>query len=380
MLLDQGIVRIHPESVAVVLRGGRIADGTRLAEVGEADGEARDVAAADDVHGLVVDRGVVDGGLLQPVGAVPGTGLNLGVLLGDEGGPVVLGRALDVIRLVVDLHVLLGIQRGDPVGVRVLPAVIGVEGDLDLAGPALLGRHEDDAVGGPGAVNGAGSRVLQDVDGLDVVRGEGGDVAARDAVDDIQRRAGARRAHPSDRYLVAFARLTGILDDVHASRLALQGAEGIDRIHGGQFLAGDVDGGTGDEFLALGTVTHHDDLVQDLRVLPEDDAQALSLDGCHGDGFIADAGDFQARAPMDGQDEGAVTPGQGTVAAGPDFHDAGPDDRLSGCVQDDTAHLYDGSRLGSRLFRRGREGRRRTRRRKRCRDCNGPDEWMVSHK
>ena len=178
----------------------------------------------------------------------------------------------------------------------------------------------------------------------------------------------------------AFARLTGILDDVHAGRLALQGAEGIDRIHGGQFLTGDIDGGAGDEFLALGAVTHHDDLVQDFRIFPENDAQSFSLDGRHRDGLIADAGDFQARAPMDGQDEGAVAPGQGSVAAGPDFHDAGPDDRLSGYVQDDTAHLYDGSRLGSRLFRRGREGHRRTCRRKRCRDCNGPDEWMVSHK
>ena len=261
-LADQGEVRIHPEGLPVELRRGRIADGTGLGEVRETDGETGDVAAAEDVDGLVVDRGVVDRGLLEPVGTVPGTVLDLCVLLGDEFRPVILGGTLDVVGLVVDFHVLLGIQRRDPVGVRILPAVVGIHGHADLAGLALLGGHEDDAVRGASAVDGAGSRILEDVDGLDVVRGEGLDAAARNTVNDVQRRRGTGGTHTADGHLVAFARLTGVLDDGHAGGLALQGAEGIDRIHGGEFVAGDIDGGTGDEALALRTITDDDRLVQ----------------------------------------------------------------------------------------------------------------------
>ena len=348
VLLDEGEIRVHPEGLAVELRIGRITEGTGLGEVGETDGKAGDISAAQDVDGLVVNRSVVDRGLFQPVGTVPGTGLNLRVLLGNEGRPVILGSALGVIGQVVDFHVLLGVQRSDAVGVRVLPAIVTVEGHADLAGLTLLGGHEDDAVRGAGAVDGAGSRVLQDVDGFDIVRGKGSDVTARDAVDDIQRGRGTDGAHTADGHLVAFARLTGVLDDGHAGRLALQGAERIDRIGGGQFLAGDVDGGTGDQLLALGTVTHHDDFVEDFGVFIQDDGQALALHRRNGDGLIADAGNLQARAPVDGEYEGSVISRQRAVAVRSDLDDTGADDRLSGGVKDDATHLNDRSRLGSR--------------------------------
>ena len=278
----------------------------------------------------------MDRGLFQPVGTVPGTGLNLRVLLGNEGRPVILGSALGVIGQVVDFHVLLGVQRSDAVGVRVLPAIVTVEGYADLAGLTLLGGHEDDAVRGAGAVDGAGSRVLQDVDGFDIVRGKGSDVTARDAVDDIQRGRGTDGAHTADGHLVAFARLTGVLDDGHAGGLALQGAEGIDRVDRGEFLAGDIDGGAGDEALALRTVTDDDRLVQlggglgenhVIDVLSGHDRELIRLvtEGLH-------------------VDRGAVRHGKGVVSAGirddaacgAHLGDTGSDDGISVRVSDRT--------------------------------------------
>ena len=276
----------------------------------------------------------MDRGLLEPVGSVPGTGLDLRVLLGDEGRPVVLGCALDLVGQVVDLHVLLGVQRGDTVGVRVLPAVVSVEAHLDLAGlAALLGGHEDDAVGSPGTVDGAGGGVLQDVDGLDVVGGEGGDGAVGHTVDDVERGVGTGGTHTADRHFVALARLTGVLDDIHAGGLALQGAEGIDGVRGGEFVAAHAHRGTGHEFLALHTVTDDDGFFKHLGVVLEGDGHVVG--GSHPAGGVADAGNLQ-RCPgghVDG--EVAVEVGGDTVR-GARHQNAGADDRRAVCVDDFT--------------------------------------------
>ena len=343
VLADQGIVGIQTEGVAVVLRGGRITERTGLVEFAETDREAGNVAAAQDVEGGVADRSVVDRGLLEPVGAVPGTGLDAGVLLGDQVGPVVRGLVGGLVGQVVDLHVLLGVQRSDTVGVRVLPAVVAVEGNLDLAGLTLLGCHEDDAVGGTGTVDGAGSRILQDVDGLDIVGGESGDGAVRHAVHNVERGVGTGSTHTADGHLVAFARLTGILGDVHAGGLALQGAERVDGVRVGELVSRDADRRTGHEFFTLDTITDHDGLLKHFGVVLEDDGHVFG--GGDSAGRVADAGDFERSPGGDAETEDAVQVSRSTVGRAW-YQDACADDRLAVGINHFAA---DGTILGGSL-------------------------------
>ena len=89
---------------------------------------------------------IVDGSLLQPVGAIPSAIHNLCILLGNQLGPVVGTHTLYLVGLIVNLHILLGIQRSNTIGVRILPSHITIEGYLHLATLTLLGGYQNNTV------------------------------------------------------------------------------------------------------------------------------------------------------------------------------------------------------------------------------------------
>ena len=105
---------------------------------------------------MVHDGSVMIGSLLKPVGTVPCTALDKSVLSGNLVGEIILGGTLNLICLVDYLHVLLGVQRSNTVGVGVLEAVVSVIDNLLAAAClTLLGVYQDNAVGGTGTVDGA---------------------------------------------------------------------------------------------------------------------------------------------------------------------------------------------------------------------------------
>ena len=226
---------------------------------------------AGDVQGVVLAHRSLVVHLLDPVGAGPGTVHDRLVQLGGElRGEVHLGQAGVLAGQVVKLHVFLRVHHVGHLG-QVLGAVEAVVGDDHSAFLTLLGGDEHDTVRGAGAVDGGGSRILQDVDGLDVVRVEGVDVTAGHAVDHVQRLGIADGAQTADVHLVAAARLAGILGDRDTRALALQGGEGGGGVEFREIVTLHLDRGSGEEFLLLDTVTDDHRLVQLVQVGIQDD-------------------------------------------------------------------------------------------------------------
>ena len=105
-----------------------------------------------------------------------------------------------------------------------------------------------------------------------------------------------------------------------------------------------MDGGTGNQFLLLGTVTHHDNLIEELSVFLEHHRELGLVTHRDDLGHITDGGDFDARARLDVEREMTVRVGDGTVL-GAAFNDARAHDRSDG--------IGDGSGDPDRLRRRG---------------------------
>ena len=290
--LDDHVVGVHPERVAAVLGVHRldlvVAEDTVLAGVGETHRELVLGGTAGHVQGVVLAHRALVVHFLHPVGSLPGTVRDGLVQLGGQlGGEVHLGQAAVLAGQVVELDVLLRVHHVGQLG-QVLGAVEAVIGDDHAAFLALLGGHEHDAVRGAGAVDGGRRGVLQDVDGLDVVRVQGVDVAAGHAVDDIQRLGIADGADTADVHLVPAARLAGILGDGDTRALALEGAEGGGGVQSGEVVTLDLDGRTGEELLLLDAVADDHGLVQLVEVGIQDDVH----DGAGADGdFLADIAD-----------------------------------------------------------------------------------------
>ena len=124
---DQRIVGVQTNGIAVELRIGRCTQCTRLVVLGETEGKARKVTATRNRDGCIVHRRIVDRGFFEPVGTVPASILNQSILLGDVILPNVWLNALNLAGLVDNLHILGGVQRGNTVGVYILPTQIAVE-------------------------------------------------------------------------------------------------------------------------------------------------------------------------------------------------------------------------------------------------------------
>ena len=162
------VVGVDTAAETLVVGGLFGTHDTVLLGVAEADGELRAVGATRQVEGVAVLESVLVAIFLKPVGAFP-SGVHLvedG--LWNDGVPYWSSAGVVEHRLVDDLHVFLCSEGvGALVGVR--PAYIAVVLNGNLAGLALLGGHENNAVGGTCTVDGSGGSILQDVDALDFV-------------------------------------------------------------------------------------------------------------------------------------------------------------------------------------------------------------------
>ena len=206
---------------------------------------------------------IVHGGLLEPVGTVPGSVHDTFVLFWDQCGPVVGGNTCNLVGLIIDLHILFGIQRCNTIGIRVLPSHIAVEAYLyATASLTFLGGYQNNTIGTTCTIDGAGGGILQNVDTLDIVGREVLDSGIGNTVYNYQRVGITVSSDTADGNLIAFAWLSGILYDVHTWGLTLQGAIDIHSIRGCDILGIDMERGTSHQFLALCTVTHYHDIIQ----------------------------------------------------------------------------------------------------------------------
>ncbi len=180
---------------------------------------------------------------------------------------------------------------------------------------ALLRGHEDDAVRTGRTVDGGGSRILQDGHGLDVLRGQGADFAARDAVDDHERTvAGLQGGGAADLVVGTGVRVGALArDDVQAGDLTGEHRHGVVRGTAEEVLAVHLDDGRRDLLLGEGTVADDDHLVQELRILGKEDA-GRDLGGLENLRGIADAADLDDRIGIrDAEHEVSVQTGRRTV-------------------------------------------------------------------
>ena len=162
------MVGVDTTAKTLVVGGLLATHDTILLGVREAHGELRTIGATRQVEGVAVLEGILVAVFLKPIGAFP-SGIHLvDDSLWNDGVPYWSSTSVVEHRLVDDLHVFLSSEGvGALVGVR--PAYIAVVLNRNLAGLALLGGHENNAVGGTCTVDGSGGSILQDVDALDFV-------------------------------------------------------------------------------------------------------------------------------------------------------------------------------------------------------------------
>ena len=230
----------------------------------------------------------------------------------------------------------------------------GLAGQLEIigdAGAAVVGsaalrRDEHDAVTGLRAVDGGGGGILQDLDGLDHFRIQILDVVHLQTVHDEERSKGAGVGGvTADADGSACARSTGSVDDLDTGSLALEGGGGIG---GGPVLEvfrTDGSNGTGQVALALDTVTDHHGLIEEHRVLLEDDAELTLVS--HGDDLfgITDAGDTDGGSGRNIESERTIQSRDGSNGGIADDNDGRTHDRCTGLIDDNAA---DGAVLGRR--------------------------------
>ena len=226
----------------------------------------------------------------------------------------------------------------------------GGEGELvvveDLAFSLLAGlrSHEHDAVTGLGTVDGRGGGILQDLDGLDHFRVQVLDVVHLQAVHDEERSQGTGIGGiTADADIGPLARRTGSVDDLDTGGLALEGGGRVGSRAVLEVLTADGGHGTGQVALFLDAVTDHDGLVEEHRILLEDDTElGLVPDG--NDLFgIADAGDADGSPGGDAEAECAVQAGDGSDRGIADEDHGRTHDGRAGFIDDNAA---DGTVLG----------------------------------
>ena len=191
------------------------------------------------------------------------------------------------------VQVLLGGDAAHTIGVRLLETGESIErdGGLLLAGLALAGGHEDNAIRRTGTVDGRGGGILEDIDGLDIGGVQVVQVAAGHTVDDDERSGGTGGSETADGDVVTGTRNTARLNDIHARHGAVKGTQRIGGVLLLDFVTGNVDRGTGQEFLLLGTITDDDGLIQEFRVFLERDVDDGTSAYGNGLGRIPDAGE-----------------------------------------------------------------------------------------
>ena len=241
--------------------------------VRQGHGLAESEVAVDGNVGVHGRGGAVD--LLLPVGVLGAEGVESG------GGHLAVSHALgdELAHLVAGQDILI---LGDGVdGSRQVHGDVRNRGGMALG--ALLRRDDDNAVGSTGTVDGGCRCVLEDGEGLDVFRVDGGQRVAHagdavigngQTVDDVERVVGGvegRAATDTDCSAGARHTGTGSDDDTRALTAEEVGGSRDDTLV--DFVGLDGRDGTGKVTLLDGTVADDDDFVEEVGVIHEGDGR-----------------------------------------------------------------------------------------------------------
>ncbi len=295
-------------------------DGTLVVVVGQVGGIGVVLAATHDGEVVVMgDGGAAD--FLEPVGvvlAVLGNVTLAGPSFGPLGTQFVSGEE---------------VRSPEPMGRGSVAIVLDRDRRLALG---VLGRDDDDAVGTAGTVDGGGGTVLQDIDGLNVLRGDRGKVAG-DAVHQHQRSRGTQEGRITAEHDGSGGRrVAGRERDLQTGHLALDQLACIQdgtlveilRLHA-------LDGGR-DVGLLLGTVTDGHGFLKEGGRLFEDHVDDAAVPDGDGLGFIADAGELQhGGGTLDGNGVLTIHVGDDAVRRSC-FHNTGRDDGFAVGTGDST--------------------------------------------
>ena len=204
------------------------------------------------------------------------------------------------------------------------------EGDLRLGVvAALLGGDEHHASGGPRTVDGGRARVLDDLDGGDVVQVVVAVVVHGHAVDDEERVQSVDRTHTEDHDVGAAARFAVGLGDHDARHLAL---EGFGDRPGRELLdVVGLDGGdrTRQVGFLLGAVAHHDHVLHLFGLLFQYDLQPFPVQDGQFQAFVAEEGDEQGGAGGYREPEGTLFVGERADRGGVAHDDGGAGERIA---------------------------------------------------
>ena len=217
------------------------------------------------------------------------------------GGDIVVIESF-VVLLVVGAGIGEGVVLLESLGVE---TDLGVEGHHGLADLTLLGGDHDHTVGATGAVQGVGSRILEDGHGLDIARGDVVHVAVvRHTVDDDERILtcvdGGDTTH-ADGSVGTRSAAGG--DQLDTSHLAGESVRGAGDLRKGKLLIVEHLGGTGKGFLRGLTEGHDDGLGKHLGISLEGDI----------DDRTSGHGNLQRLETKAGEGKGAIGRDRNTV-------------------------------------------------------------------
>ena len=226
-----------------------------------------------------------------PVGAeahnLVAVGVGQVVRISVERGQTVLDAALVLQDGIVGSSCHVALSPG------ALPAVGEVIVDAGSTHAALLGRHEDNTVGGASTIDGTRSGILQHLHALDIigVHTLHTVLVGGHAVNDVEGIGVVDGADTADADHRLGAGLTRRRSDVDTGGHTLQGILGTQACLTGQVFRRNFGDGGCHNTLLLHTVTDHDNLVEQLGVLGNDDVHVVT--GKHGLLTIAHISDFQ---------------------------------------------------------------------------------------
>ena len=242
---------------------------------------------------------------------------------------------------------------------RRLESQVRGEGHGLLPDAALLGRDQNDAVGGLAAVQRRGRSALEDRNALDVLGIEIRDAVAavavpgvgdsadgrisllgrgvehRHSVDHIQRLVVAgHRTHAADTHLGGRSRPRRGFTDLHAGRFTGKRQNQVGRFDGRELRTFDLVGGIGQvDVVAFESQRRHDHVFDGLHILLQDDLQLGAAPRLDTAREVTQTRNVENGARTDADREQTVRM-RGHAVRGSPFHDGNPGQRVSRFVGD----------------------------------------------
>ena len=192
---------------------------------------------------------------------------------------------------------------------RTLLSEVCVEGDLRLACHPLFGGDDDHTIGTTCPIDGGGGGILQDVDGLDILRVDVPKTSADHSVDHHQRLRGPGDGIlTADIDLEALPRLVAGFGDHHTRDLTLQGLGDVGRVGADDVAGSQGTYGTGQVLLTNGAITHdhhifhlgtfRDHLYAEGRLVPHSDLLSGIANGINNDHDLTGRRNIQGKFPI----------------------------------------------------------------------------------